>query len=88
MIPLRCFTCNTFVGCKYIEFCKRKDGRPEYKDILDELGIKNICCRRILLTHVEIIEETAMYSSVSSVMDESNTVFDAYVKKSRIVSCD
>lgn len=88
MIPLRCFTCNMFVGSKYTEFCGRKDGSPEYGKLLDELGVRNLCCRRMLLTHVEVIEDTAIYSSVSCVMDDSRTIFDAYVKNSRIVSCD
>ena len=88
MIPLRCFTCNMFIGNKYTEFMAKKDGRPEYGKILDELGVKNLCCRRMLLTHVEVIEDTAIYSSITSVMDDSHTMFDAYVKKVRIVSCD
>ena len=88
MIPLRCFTCNMFIGTKYMSFCSHKDGSTEYGKLLNELCVKNLCCRRMLLTHVEIIEDTAMYSSVSSVMDDSHTIFDAYVKKSRIVSCD
>jgi DNA-directed RNA polymerase subunit N len=77
-----------FIGSNYTDFMAKKDGRPEYGTILDELGVKNLCCRRMLLTHVEIIEDTAIYSSISSVMDDSHTMFNAYVKKARRVSCD
>ncbi len=88
MIPLRCFTCNNFVGTSWEQFLKNKSGRSEYKDLLDSLGITRICCRRMLLTHVEIIEDTAIYSSTQSCMDEAKTSFDAFVKKTRTISCD
>ena len=28
-----------------------------YSDALDALGLKRYCCRRMLLTHVELIEK-------------------------------
>jgi len=88
MIPPRCFTCNNFIADKYAMFIQKKDGRQLYKEVLDELNLPRICCRKMLLTHVDVIDDTVMYSSVESVMDESRTVFNAYVKKERTISCD
>lgn len=88
MIPPRCFTCNNFIAHKYEEFNAKKDGRPVYKEILDELNLKRMCCRRMLLTHVDVIEDTAMYSCDRSFMDESRTVFNAHNTTDRIISCD
>ena len=88
MIPPRCFTCNKFIADKYDDFVQKKDGRQLYKDVLDDLGLSRICCRKMLLTHVDVIEDTAMYSSICSVMDDSRTVFNAYIKKERTISCD
>ena len=88
MIPLRCFTCNAFVGHKWNTFMEQKKGLREYKELLDALEVHRFCCRRMLLTHEDIVEDIAMYSAVCSKMDESNTVFDAYVKHTRTVSCD
>ena len=88
MLPPRCFTCNNFLGHKWEAFTNRKDGRQAYKELLDELDLRRICCRRMLLTHVDITEDVAMYSSVTTVMDESKTIFDLYVKRNRTVKCD
>ncbi len=88
MIPPRCFTCNNFIADKYTTFIQKKDGRQLYKNVLDELGLARICCRKMLLTHIDVIEDTVMYSSVQTVMDESRTIFNAYIKKERMISCD
>lgn len=88
MLPLRCFTCNNFIGDKWDKYTKGKNGSHKYKDLLDSLGLKRICCRRMLLGHVEVIDDTIMYSSTCTTMDESNTVFNAFVKSSRSVNCN
>lgn len=88
MFPPRCFTCNAFIGHQWKIFAEKKNQQTFYGDTLNDMGITRICCRRMLLTHVEIIEDIAMYSSVTSIMDESKTVFDTHCKNTRTVSCD
>jgi len=57
IIPVRCFTCGKLIGDKWEEFARRvKVGEPQRK-ILDDLGLTRYCCRRMLLSHVEIIDE-------------------------------
>ena len=45
-----------------------------YRDALDELGLRRYCCRRMLLTHVDLIEKLLNYNteSVDGVMEEAN----------------
>ena len=66
---------------------KNKDGSGVYGPLLDQLGLPRICCRRMLLTHVEVIEDTVMYSSTKTVMDESGTIFNAFTENERTITC-
>ena len=57
IIPIRCFTCNKVTGNKWKPYCEYlQDGLSE-KDALDKLGLKRYCCRRMLLGHVELIDQ-------------------------------
>ncbi len=62
IIPIRCFTCGKVIGNKweaYIELlrCEYTEG-----DALDVLGLKRYCCRRMLLSHVDLIEKLLNYT--------------------------
>jgi len=57
IIPVRCFSCGFLVGDKWEDFARRvKEGEDSGK-VLDSLGVKRYCCRRMLLSHVEVIDE-------------------------------
>lgn len=57
IIPVRCFSCGFLVGDKWEDFARRvKEGEDAGK-VLDSLGVKRYCCRRMLLSHVEVIDE-------------------------------
>jgi len=57
IIPVRCFSCGSLVGDKWEDFARRvKEGEDSGK-VLDSLGVKRYCCRRMLLSHVEVIDE-------------------------------
>ena len=56
MIPVRCFTCGKVIADVWEEF-KERVKKEEPKKVLDELGIDRYCCRRMLLSHAELIDE-------------------------------
>ncbi|UYZ39966.1 MAG: DNA-directed RNA polymerase subunit N [Candidatus Methanospirare jalkutatii] len=56
MIPVRCFTCGKVIADVWEEF-KERIKKEEPKKVLDELGIDRYCCRRMLLSHAELIDE-------------------------------
>ena len=61
MIPVRCFTCNKCVGHLYESYHDYLRNQVHSKDALDNLGLKRTCCRRMLLTNVDIIETASLY---------------------------
>lgn len=44
----------------YLELLRREYSEGE---VLDSLNLKRYCCRRMLLTHVELIEKLLNYST-------------------------
>ena len=61
IIPVRCFTCGKLIGDKWEEFARRVKAGEEASEVLDSLGIRRYCCRRMLLVHVEIIDEVLKF---------------------------
>ena len=57
IIPVRCFTCGKLIGDKWEEFARRVKAGEEPGGVLDSLGITRYCCRSMLLSHVEVIDE-------------------------------
>ncbi len=62
IIPVRCFTCGKVIGQLYDEYNLRVKGGEEPEKVLDDLGLKRYCCRRMLLTHVDLIDQIMPYS--------------------------
>jgi len=61
IIPVRCFSCGGVIGHLYEKFAEEvKKGRNP-AEVLDELGVKRYCCRRMLLSHVDLIDEVLKY---------------------------
>jgi len=57
MRPVRCITCGKLLGDKYDEFEQRVKKGESPASVLDELGVKRYCCRRMLLTSVDLMDE-------------------------------
>lgn len=62
IIPVRCFTCGKPIGHLYAKYKERIDAGEDPKEILDDLEVERYCCRRMILTHVELIDEILEYS--------------------------
>lgn len=61
MIPVRCFTCGKVISTIWEEFKRRRDAGEEAAKVLTELGVERYCCRRMLLSHKEIIDDLNPY---------------------------
>jgi len=63
MFPIRCFTCNKVIANKYLEYENRTIEKKEEKGkVLDDLGMKRYCCRRMFLSHIDTFDELLLYS--------------------------
>ncbi len=60
MIPVRCFTCGKIISNVWEEYRERVK-KEESAKVLDDLGIKRYCCRRMLITHVPLVDTFAPY---------------------------
>ena len=57
IIPVRCFSCGALIGDKWDEFAKKVKEGETPRRVLDSLGVKRYCCRRMLLAHIEVLDE-------------------------------
>ena len=72
IVPVRCFTCGRVIGSACEEFSKRYKAYAEAvdaglspketpKQILDDLGVDRYCCRRMIVSHVELLDDATPY---------------------------
>ena len=72
IIPVRCFSCGKVIGSVYGEFKKRYEEykktveagqtpKENPKQILDSLGLDRYCCRRMILSHVDLLKDASPY---------------------------
>ncbi|MEO3993889.1 MAG: DNA-directed RNA polymerase subunit N [Desulfurococcaceae archaeon TW002] len=62
IIPVRCFTCGAVIGDKWEAFVEGVKSGKDPGKVLDELGIRRYCCRRMFISHLDLIEELVMYT--------------------------
>lgn len=65
-IPVRCFTCGRVIANLWETYKANIVAGQSAKDVLDQLGLRRFCCRRMLLTHVDLSEKLIAYSSVDT----------------------
>jgi DNA-directed RNA polymerase subunit N len=63
MIPIRCYTCGKTIAQFYDEFIQGLNEGKEAKALLDSFGFTRYCCRRMLITHVELIDDILTFSN-------------------------
>ena len=61
IIPVRCFSCGKVISDKWETYSRRVNTGESPKDVLDDLGVDRYCCRRMLLSHVELIDEVLKF---------------------------
>ena len=63
IIPIRCFTCGKVIGNKWHRYLQLLSEKKEMAQIFEELGLNRYCCRRMIISHVDLIEKLLKYNS-------------------------
>jgi len=57
MVPVRCFSCGKVIGHLYEQFRKMVEQGEKAETALDELKIKRYCCRRMIFSQADLIDD-------------------------------
>ena len=65
LIPVRCFTCGNLIADKFDDYQTKLKAGEDPEKVLNDLEINRYCCRRMLLTTVETIQQVIpFYESI------------------------
>jgi DNA-directed RNA polymerase subunit N len=63
-LPVRCFTCGAVIGKDWDKFLEKVEKGEDPEKVLDQLGYHRYCCRRMFLSHVELMPIITKYKRV------------------------
>ena len=61
MLPIRCFSCNKVLANKGTTFTTLRNEKVPMNIIWEKLGLTRMCCRSIMIGHVDVSEELMAY---------------------------
>ena len=61
IVPIRCFSCGKPLAGLYSEFEERTQKGEQAGKVLDDLGVKRYCCRKVILTHANLLDEVMKF---------------------------
>ena len=77
LIPVRCFSCGNLIADKFDDYQTKLKAGENPEKVLNELQINRYCCRRMLLTTVETIQQVIpFYESIQKRKQEVQSELD------------
>ena len=77
LIPVRCFTCGNLIADKFDDYQTKVKAGISPEKVLNDLAINRYCCRRMLLTTVETIQQVIpFYESIQKRKEEVQAELD------------
>lgn len=62
IIPVRCYSCGKVVGNLYEPYKLLLAKDYSEAEALEALGLERYCCRRMILTHIDLADDMVPYS--------------------------
>ena len=90
MMPVRCYTCNAVVAHLWEAYESQRQAQDTQAtgSLLDDLGVRRMCCRRMFLGHVDLTKEHILHPNKDVVLDDSGTHLRRKVHFERTISCE
>jgi DNA-directed RNA polymerase I, II, and III subunit RPABC5 len=63
IIPVRCYSCGKCIAHLYEPYKRLLEEDHTEGEALDAVGAERYCCRRMLLTHIDLIDGMMPYSA-------------------------
>ena len=77
LIPVRCFSCGNLIADKFDDYQTKLKAGEDPEKVLNDLEINRYCCRRMLLTTVETIQQVIpFYESIQKRKQEVQAELD------------
>jgi DNA-directed RNA polymerases I, II, and III subunit RPABC5 len=69
IIPIRCFSCGKVIGNLWESYTEKiKTVTPD--EALNQLKLTRACCRRMLLTHVDMMDRMLVCNTLATKQEE------------------
>ena len=86
LVPVRCFTCSTPIAHLYAELLHNNSKGCPFEASMNQFNIHRYCCKRMLVTHVDIGRLVAEYKFTD--VSDGLSKFQCVGRQSREVLCD
>ena len=67
LLPVRCFSCGKVLGHLLDQYDERQKSGEDAGQILTDLKVERYCCRRMFVSHVELIDDVAPFSTTREI---------------------
>lgn len=67
IIPVRCFSCGKVIGHMWKTYSTSVEKGEEPGEVMNKLGLRRYCCRRMLLSNVDLIGKVIKHSNPEKV---------------------
>ena len=57
IIPVRCFSCGKLIAHVYEPYKEAMERGEDSEETFEKLGIKRWCCRRMIVSHINLIDD-------------------------------